>query len=313
MTATDAGTTISGRGYRRRPADDPGELRALQELAGRLWAAGPSRWHPGELAWFRLARGAGLPPGERIAVWECGERTVAWAWARTGPDGAGRCDLQLDPAHPELAGELLDWFEETAGPAGAVTVLETDAAVLDALGARGYREVTDGPFFVHLRRELTDLSMPHIPEGYWLRHVRGEADAEARAAVHRAAFTGPDGGPAVTAEGYRQVQRGPGYRRELDWMAGRLSDGRPVAFCLVWLDEVNAAAALEPVGTDPAHRRLGLAGACVLAALHGARRTGARTARVCARGDEAAPAALAAYTALGFRPFARNRTFRRTV
>jgi ribosomal protein S18 acetylase RimI-like enzyme len=301
---------IDGRGYRRRTADGPADLRAMQSLAQRLWAAGPSRWHIGELVWFRLQHGGGPDADERIAVWEHDGGPVAWAWARTG--GGGSLDLQLDPAHPALAVEVLRWFEELTDGAGAVTVLDGDTTLIEALTGRGYRERTGGPFFVHLTRELTDLATPHAPEGYWLRPVRGEADAEARAAVHRAAFSRPDAPSPVTADSYRQVMRCWPYRPELDWLAGRTADGAPAAFCLVWLDEANGAAVLEPVGTDPGHRRRGLAAAATLAALHAARRLGARTARVCARGDDAWPDARATYGALGFRPLARNRTFTRT-
>lgn len=41
------------------------------------------------------------------------------------------------------------------------------------------------------------------------------------------------------------------------------SEGTPVAFCNCWFDEKNRIAILEPVGCDPAHRRKGLAKACI--------------------------------------------------
>jgi hypothetical protein len=79
-----------------------------------------------------------------------------------------------------------------------------------------------------------------------------ETVAEARAAVHRAAFS-----PSrVRTESYLQVMRTWPYRAELDWIV-ESADGTPVAFCLVWLDELNHVAVLEPVGTDPAHQRRG--------------------------------------------------------
>jgi hypothetical protein len=100
--------------------------------------------------------------------------------------------------------------------------------------------------------------------------VRGESDADARAGVHRAAFSLPGLPPSrVDADGYLQVMRAWPYRAELDWLV-EAPDGTPVAFCLVWLDEHNRVAVLEPVGTDPGHRRLGLAGAATLAGLRAA-------------------------------------------
>jgi ribosomal protein S18 acetylase RimI-like enzyme len=101
------------------------------------------------------------------------------------------------------------------------------------------------------------------------------------------------------------------YRKELDWLVVA-PDGTPAAFCLVWLDEHNRVVVLEPVGTDPDHRRRGLARAAILGALHAARRLGATSARVCARGDDDYPSARATYQSLGFRRFARNVTFERS-
>ncbi|MFI0447348.1 GNAT family N-acetyltransferase [Actinomadura sp. 6N118] len=272
----------------------------MQELTQRLW---PSRWHIGDMAWMWFQH-TGRESERRTALWERGGQTVAWTWANL-PNGS--LDLQLDPAHPELADEILAWFAETGGR--AVTVLEDETAMIEALLRRGYREWT-GLFFIHLSRSLADpLPEPAVPDGYTLRPVRSENDAEARAAVHRAAFTLPDGPPSrVTTESYRNIMRAWPYRPELDWFV-TAPDGTPAASCLVWLDERNKVAILEPVGTDPGHRRLGLASAAILGALRTARDLGAETARVCARGDDAYPSARATYMSVGFRPYARNRTY----
>lgn len=276
----------------------------MQTLTQRLWSQG-SRWHSGELAWFRFQH-VGREPEWPTALWEDGGETVAWAWAKL----PGQLDLHLDPAHAGLADEILGWFDEVAeGPGRTVMLLDTETDLMDVLRRHGYRERIEGPFFIHLRRDLADLPEPKVPDGYTLRPVRDESDAEARAAVHRAAFSLPGLPPSkVTGESYLQVMRAWPYRTELDWLV-EAPDGTPAAFCLVWPDEHNAVAALEPVGTDPGHRRLGLASAATLAALHAARRLGAESARVCARGDDGHPSARATYESLGFRRFARNVTF----
>ncbi|GAA2368612.1 GNAT family N-acetyltransferase [Nonomuraea africana] len=81
-----------------------------------------------------------------------------------------------------------------------------------------------------------------------------------------------------------------------------------------WPGGASSTSAASPshaatFGTDPAHRRRGLAGAAVLGALGAARELGAESARVCARGDDDYPSARATYESLGFRPYARNVTF----
>lgn len=301
------------RRYPRRSLDGLPDLRPVQDLAQRLWGQGrPSRWHVGELAWFRHQHAALTPPPAatwRAALWEWDGRPVAWAWVTSH----GALDPQLDPAHPEAAEEILHWFDTVTETASnrSVTVLDTDAALTAALHRHGYRAQAGGPFFAHLGLGLEDLPSPRLPAGYRLRPVRGESDAGARAEVHRAAFSRPGMPPSeVTAASYRHVMRAWPYRADLDWLV-ETTDGTPAAFCLVWLDETNRAAVLEPVGTAPDHRRRGLASAAILAALDAARRHGATTARVCARGDDAYPSALATYRSLGFRPFARNVRFTR--
>ncbi|MDP9869767.1 MULTISPECIES: GNAT family N-acetyltransferase [Streptosporangium] len=290
--------------YQQRLYTGPADLRSMQSLTQRLWSPA-SRWHAGELAWLRLQH-IGREPEWRTSLWQAGPEVVAWAWARP----PGRLDLHLDPAHPELAGEILRWFDGTPHDGErTVTLLDAETALIDTLREHGYRERAAGPFFIHLRRSLDDLPRPRVPDGYTLRPVRGEDDAEARAAVHRAAFSLPGLPPSrVTADSYLQVMRAWPYRTELDWLV-EAPDGTPAAFCLVWLDGHNHCAVLEPVGTAPEHRRLGLAGAATLAALHAARRLGAGSARVCARGDDDYPSARATYQALGFRPYARNVSF----
>lgn len=305
MTSRRGSTSPSGdRGrYRQRPYNGAADLREMQLLAQRLWSP-KSRWHPGELAWLRLDH-IGREAGWRTSLWYDGDRLVAWGWVKL----PGHLDLHLDPAHPELAEEILRWFDDTAIDGDrTITVLDAESDLIDALRRYAYREETDEPFFVHLRRDLKDLPEARVPDGYVLRPVDGDRDADARARVHRAAFSLPPA--ALTAARYREIMHTWPYRADLDWLV-EAPDGTPVAFCLVWLDEHNRVAVLEPVGTAPGYRRRGLASAAILAALRTARSVGAETARVCGRGDDGDPAGRTTYQALGFQPYARNLTFAR--
>ncbi|MEW2355088.1 GNAT family N-acetyltransferase [Spirillospora sp. NPDC029432] len=285
-----------------RPYSGPSDLRAMQALTQRL---GPrdGRWHIGELVWYRyqhLGHGEGPP----TALWERDAEVVAWAWTA----GPTELDLHLDPAHPDLLDEILAWFDGIAPDGGprTVTVLDAETGLIEGLRRHGYREDTaPGPFFVHLRRDLAGLPEPEVPAGYTLRHVRDARDAEVRAAVHRAAFSRPDAPSKVTGAAYERLMGVWPYRNDLDWLV-EAPDGTPAAFCLVWADEHNREAVLEPVGTDPGHRRRGLASAAILAALRAARGLGMETARVAARGDDAYPSARAAYASVGFRRTGRN-------
>lgn len=280
------------------------QLPHLLQLTSRLLDR-QRHHHPGELAWQRfqhLGREAEWP----TAWWEADGRVLAWGWIEL----PGQLTLHIDPDHPGLAHEVLDWFETRVGAvARSVTVTDTEAHVVAALTARGYTRVDDGPFLIVLERDLDSLPEPALPHGYRLRPVAGQQDAVARAAVHAAAFSLPGLPPSrVTADSYRQLMGQWPYRADLDWIV-EAADGTATAFCLVWKIDDSGRVALEPVGCHPGHRRRGLAAAASLAALRAARALGATSAHVCARGDDDHPSARALYQSIGFEPFARELLF----
>ena len=153
---------------------------------------------------------------------------------------------------------------------------------------------------------LDQLPEVRVADGYRARHVRLAGDLARRVAVHRASF-GVERPSRVTEESYAAVAGAWPYRDELDWVV-EAPDGSFAAFCLVWLDEENGVGLLEPVGTHPHHRRLGLATAACSSALHALRDAGASSAVVLAVSDEA----RALYTSLGFAERARYGWFRRS-
>ncbi|WP_432922348.1 GNAT family N-acetyltransferase [Microbispora sp. CA-135349] len=285
--------------FDRRPYAGAEDLRAMQDLAGRVWSPGAT-WHVGDLAWERFQH-TGRKHEWATMLWSAGGRTAAWGWA-----DAGHLSLLADPAHASLADEVLDWFAAQApGPARTVVVSSTETHLFPALDRHGYRRTDEGPFFLHMVMDLDDgLPDPGPPAGYRLRAV-GDADVPGRVAAHRAAFH-----PSrVTEESYRAVREAWPYRPDLDWMA-EAPDGSAAGFCLVWLDEANRAARIEPAGTVPGHRRHGVARAVCLAALQAARRAGARRAVVSPRGDDAYPVPARLYRSLGFRECARSLGYR---
>jgi GNAT superfamily N-acetyltransferase len=115
----------------------------------------------------------------------------------------------------------------------------------------------------------------------------------------------------VTEDSYRTVMNTWPCQRELDWII-EASDGTFAARCLSWPDEVNGVDELEPVGTGPRFRRLGLGRAVCLAALRALRDTGATRAVVYpVEGGPKSPGALPLYQDLGFRPYGRTPRYTR--
>jgi GNAT superfamily N-acetyltransferase len=273
----------------------------MQAAAQRIWSP-TSRWHIGDLAWGRFMH-AGREGEWPTALWtdESGS-VLAWGWVGL----PAHLDLLVDPAHPELAEEVLGWFHQVATTADdyTVTILDTENHLVDALVAMGYRLQSEGPFFNYCWMSLVDaLPAPEIPEGFTLRHVR-ESDVERRVQAHQLAFN-----PSrVSIESYHNLMAAWPYSADLDWIV-EAPNGDFAAFALAWFDEINRVGELEPVGTVPAYRGVGLARAVSLAALHALKHAGADSAVVYPRGDAGHPVPARLYGGMGFVPQARTVTY----
>jgi ribosomal protein S18 acetylase RimI-like enzyme len=279
----------------------------MQALAQRIWSKA-SRFHIGDLAWGR-DQYAKWP----TQLWELDGAVLAWGCAQS----PGSLDFMVHPNHRELADEVLDWFQGVAtGDKLNVTVLDGESHLIKALDRHGYAESSDGPFDLFMDRNLDDLPEPRLPVGFVARHILGDADVTRRAEVHRAAWSAtlmPSPTPSrMTPEIHRQVMATWPYRLELDWII-EAPNGQFAACCIAWLDEKNRVGELEPVGTHPDFRRLGLASAVCLSALQALKKHGAASAVVYPRGDDAYPVPRNVYGLLGFKPYSRTRTYTRSV
>lgn len=285
---------------KRRDFEGPDDLRLMQDLVQRTW--GPrSRLHIGDVAWERSVNSRLHQDTWRTALWEDNGQVVAWGWAEL----PNHLSLVVDPARPEVAAEVIQWFR-TLAPEGACSILENETHLVSALEAAGFHPKEEAPFFTHHRISLSDLRSPVVPDGFTLRHVRPD-EVEKRAAGHRAAWS--DWGPSkVTDEDFAAVMTTWPYRPELDWVV-EAPNGDFVATALIWYDEVHRVGLVEPVGCAPQYRRRGLGQAVNLAALHALREAGGTEGLVCPRGDDGYPQARALYQSIGFKPGARTRLY----
>jgi predicted N-acetyltransferase YhbS len=143
-------------------------------------------------------------------------------------------------------------------------------------------------------RSIPDPFRPDIrlPEGFRLKSLAEENDL---ARIHRVLWRGFDHEGEPPAEGIewrRKMQSGPHFRKDLTLIV-EAPDGAYATYCGLWVEPKNQIAYVEPLATDPAFRRMGLARAAVLEGLRRSAASGAREAFV---GSD-----QAVYQALGFR------------
>lgn len=269
-------------------------LHDRREVGWQVYRWDYWRWHVNENI-FRFDLSAA------VFLWENTDGRLA---AVLHPEGPGEAFLEVHPAWRSTDLEVAmmsvaeTQFAITQHDGSQRLVIwarQDDALRRDLLQRRGYVK-GDHPEFQ--RRRCLDAPIPdvHPPAGYSLRALGDEGEHPARSWLSWKAFH-PDE-PDERYEGwawYRNVQRAPLYRRDLDLVAVA-PDGELAAFCTLWFDDVTCTAAFEPVGTHPAHQRRGLGKALMAEGLRRVRDLGATLCMVGSYSE----AAGALYASLGF-------------
>lgn len=125
------------------------------------------------------------------------------------------------------------------------------------------------------------IPQPDLPDGFSLRSVEGEQQAERLAALHRAAF----GTGQMTLEYRLAIMRVDGYDSSLDLFI-EASGGEPVAFCVCSIaEEENArdgrkSGYTDPVGVDPQYQGQGFGKAILSAGLQALKNRGMECAKL---------------------------------
>ena len=278
-----------------RPATSPDDLARAQALCTSAWVAGDPAAvaMPGALAWWHASS---WPDelGEHLRLWSDDGQDVAWTWhdggevewlVRTGDPGDDRRVMDV----------VLATVVAEAGPGAASSwTAEDDAITLAALADAGFAPA--GRRLSQWQRRLDSAPLPPIPDlppGYRIRSVRGPEELAARVDVHRAAFL-----PSrLSVEKYERLIATPPYRFEDDLVI-EAPDGTFAAFAMAWWDPVGRVGEFEPVGTHPAHQRLGLGRALLRHGLHRFASLGAAVVQVYS--DAANDASEGLYAAVGF-------------
>jgi mycothiol synthase len=257
-------------GPRMRPYGGEDDYWRIRAFLRRTFLKNGRRdvsWQPARLDYWRwhvIENCGTCPPLEEVTwLWEDARGEIA---AVLCPENIGEAHLQIDPdfLSEGLQEEMIRFAEEhlSKDDGHGGRTLNTMAAVKDPLlqdllGRLGHSR--DGRMGWDRYRVLDDnIPMVQPAEGYTVRSLGGEEELPARSwASWRAFHADEPDGEYQGWEWYRNIQRIPLYRRDLD-IVGTTPDGLIVAFCTVWYDDVTRTGYFEPVGRMPEHDVRGL-------------------------------------------------------
>jgi len=259
-------------------------------------------WHVARLdyaRWHSLINCAKLGLEDVAFLWENDDQIVAILM----PDGGfGEAHFLVHPVLRtlELEGEMLGVAEEHLTKVKSdgsrklcIWAPEPDQLRQELLARHGYLKGDQSEYQWRCR---LDLPIPDVAThpGYQIRALGDGLELLERCYASGLGFHEGDIHIAVENRNdptwYRNIQRAPLYRRDLDLVA-LAPDGSIAGFCTIWFDDVTRSAYFEPVAVVPAHRQRGLGKAIMTAGLRKLQLMGAETGFVCGY----APAANALY------------------
>ncbi|HNS50931.1 MAG TPA: GNAT family N-acetyltransferase [Anaerolineae bacterium] len=252
-----------------------GELDELRELCLAGYAAGhkPSNWRVAMVENWSYASRYLEPPEYftgRVHTWRTAAGQLVGAviryWDQAWP--------QLLPGYEYLADEMLGWVERNWGGSEAQVVTmayDHDVERQSLLRLRGYED--RGTVEIARVYDLAHASPEHeLPSGFRFTTLAEDGRCAERISLENALW-----GTSLDEAWFRGKSSAPHY--SFDWDLLILSpEGRQAACCLVWLDHVTKIGEVDPIGTHPDYRRMGLARALVGESL---RRMSAAGVRVC--------------------------------
>jgi len=283
---------------RYRSEDDFWRMRELLRAAFVLNGLREHSWHVARLdyaRWHTCLNVADVRLEDVAHLWEEGGRLIGF----TMPDGGfGEAHFCVDPTldTPELQGTMLRVAEQNlseAGPDGRRRLCawapQQDGSRQQLLLGSGYSrgKWLETQWCKDLRAPIPDVAPT---PGYIIRALGDGGELLERCYASGLAFHEGDIQIAVANRDdptwYRNIQRAPLYRRDLDLVA-IAPDGAVAAFCTIWFDDVTRSAYFEPVGTVPSHQRRGLGRLILTEGLKRIQRIGATRAFVSGMGPGA--------------------------
>lgn len=187
-----------------------------------------------------------------IGVWEtaneeivgvvCPDEYIPWHPA------FGQAFLQRHPDYEHLLPEMLEYAEKTFVGKGMTRIYvdEQDKALQGAAKERGFVR-DEKPCMHYMLFDLESIPESNLPDGYRFVTMAENNDLEKRREVLGLSFNHPDPNDWATVFSYKELQKAPDYRKELDIVVQR-PNGKWVACTIAWFDEYNKMGTVEPVG-----------------------------------------------------------------
>lgn len=241
----------------------------------------------------------------------CASKIVAVTFC----EPSGDCWIQIHPDHRADERQLVDWIEkqrremkcdENQERELRFYVDETDEQRKTLLAELGYE---DTGFQEYNRTRSVDQPVPEcqLPEGFTIRSADIEKDFTQYKKAQAAVFSHCRRMTERTAKIYSTASF---YVKDLDLVAVD-PQGTFAAFCTVRIDPVSRMAELEPVGTHPDYRKLGLAKAVICEGLRRLHKYG--PSLICIPGAAATEAANRLYDSVGFTKKTEVHTWRKRL
>lgn len=194
----------------------------------------------------------------KMGLWERGSEIIAGVFYEMD---LGEAFIVASSEFKYLLPEMLDFaeseisIEENGRRKLSVWITDSQHDHVELLKSRGYeKKYTEAVTIYDYENEFPEV---FLPEGFTAISLEDENDI---LKIHSCMWKGFDHGdtPDEDIECRRQMQSGPGFRRDLATII-KAPDGQYACYAGMWLEEENGYAYLEPLCTIPEYRKMGLA------------------------------------------------------
>lgn len=188
-----------------------------------------------------------------VGIWEndegqitcvvCPDEYVPWHPAR------GIAYFQRRPGYDHLLDEMLEYAQKKyrKDNTTSVFITEPDTPLQEAAKRDSYAAPKPATEY-WTEYDLSKIPDTKLPGGFYFQSMADNNDVERRRKIFGLSFYHKPSNEWPSAFSYRELQKAPDYRRELDLVVVA-PDGEFVSCCIAWIDETNKVGMLEPVGS----------------------------------------------------------------